>query len=380
MQVDVVEEFIRLASINSPSRREGRLAAYLAGRIREMGIDPVVDDSASLTGSDTGNIIARIPGIAAGPTILLCAHMDTVGPTEGMVPVMRDDVIYSNGETVLGADDKAGVAMIIAALAEILEDGSQHGPIEVLFTVQEETGLFGARYLQADLKADFGYIVDGDGPVGRIANQSPAKMDLDFTVKGKAAHAGRPEKGINAIAVASSAIARIKSGRIDEDTTSNIGLISGGKARNIVPDGAEVACEIRGFDSEKLEREVRKVIDAFNEAAHEFGADVAVSREWSFETFNIPESHPVVVNAFRAARSTGIEPQLRRTGGGMDANVFNGRGLPCIGLGMGAENEHTPDESISVSQLREGARFIKTILMTAVQKGLEKVWGGNYAL
>ncbi len=373
MQVDVVEEFIKLASINSPSRREGCLAAYLVGRIREMGLDPVVDDSASLTGSDTGNIIVRVPGIAAGPAILLCAHMDTVGPTEGMIPVLRNDVIYSNGETVLGADDKAGIATIIAALAEILEDGSPHGPIEVLFTVQEEIGLFGARCLQADLKADFGYIVDSDGPVGRIANQSPSKIDLDFTVKGKAAHAGRPEKGINAIAVASSAIARIKSGRVDEDTTANIGLISGGKARNIVPDKAEVACEFRGFDSEKLDREVRKAIDAFNEAAHEFGADVSVSRELSFETFHIPESHPVVANAFRAARSTGIEPKLQRTGGGMDANVFNGRELPCVGLGMGAENEHTPDEFISISQLREGARFIKTLLTTAVQKGLEKV-------
>ena len=371
MKIDVVEVFIRLASINSPSRREGRIAAYLAGRIREMGLEPVVDDSASLSGSDTGNIVIRIPGNATGPTILLCAHMDTVGPTEGMIPVLRDGIIYSNGETVLGADDKAGIAMIIAALAEILEDGSTHGPIEVLFTVQEEIGLFGARYLQSDLKADFGYVVDGDGPVGTIANQSPSKIDLEFTVKGKAAHAARPESGINAIAAASSAIARIKSGRIDEDTTSNIGLISGGKAINIVPDHTEVACEFRGFDGDKLEREVRKAIDAFNEAAHEFGADVKVKRELSFEIFDVPESHPVVVNAFRAAKSAGIETKLRRTGGGMDANVFNGRGLPCVGLGMGAQNEHTPDECISVSQLREGARFMKHLLTAAVRKDIE---------
>jgi tripeptide aminopeptidase len=373
MKVDVVEEFIKLASINSPSRREGDLAAYLTGRIREMGLNPVLDGSAPLSGSDTGNIIILVPGSAAGPTILLCAHMDTVGPTEGMIPVLRDGVIYSNGKTVLGADDKAGVAMIIAALSEILEDGSPHGPIEVLFTVQEEIGLFGAQYLQADLHADYGYVVDGDGPVGRIANKSPAKLDLDFTVKGKAAHAGRPEKGINAISVAASAIARIKSGRIDEDTTSNIGLITGGKARNIVPAETLVACEFRGFDRGRLEREAQKAIDAFNETADEFGADVAVSREWSFESFNIPETHPMIVSAVYAAKAAGIEPQIQRTGGGMDANVFNGRGLPCVGLGMGAENEHTPDESISVSQLREGARFIKSILLTTLQKGFGDV-------
>ena len=338
-----------------------------------MELDPVVDASAPLTGSDTGNIVVRIPGNAAGPTILLCAHMDTVGPTEGMVPVLRDGVIYSNGETVLGADDKAGIAMILAALAGILEDGSRHGPVEVLFTVQEENGLFGARYLQADLKADFGYIVDGDGPVGTIDNRSPSKIDVHFTVKGKAAHAARPESGINAIVVASSAIAGIKGGRIDEDTTANIGLISGGKAINIVPDRAEISCEFRGFDGEKLEREVRKAVEAFNDAAREFGAGVDVSREVGFETFNVPESHPVVVNAFHAAKSAGIEPKLQRTGGGMDANVFNGRGLPCVGLGMGARNEHTPDESISVSQLREGARFIKNLLTAAVSKGPEQV-------
>ncbi len=367
MKVDVVEEFIRLASINSPSRREGPVAAYLIKRLREIGLDPSVDDSAALTGSDTGNVIARIPGNADGPTILLCAHMDTVGPTEGMVPVLRDDVIYSNGKTVLGADDKAGIAMILAAVADVLDDGSPHGPVEILFTVQEEIGLFGATYLQTDLQADFGYVVDGDGPVGTIANSSPSKIDLEFTVTGRAAHAARPENGVNAIVAASSAVAGIRGGRIDEDTTANIGLMNGGKAINIVPDRAEVSIEYRGFDGEKLEKEIQKAVDAFAQAAHEFGAEFAVNRKVGFETFHIPESDPVIVNAFRAAQSSGIEPRLQRTGGGMDANVFNRRGLPCVGLGMGAENEHTPDERIAVSQLREGAFFIKALLTTAAK-------------
>jgi tripeptide aminopeptidase len=371
MQVDVVEEFIKLASINSPSRREGRLAAYLVSRIREMGLDPVVDSSAPLTGSDTGNIFISIPGNAEGPAILLCAHMDTVGPTEGMVPVLRNEIIYSNGETVLGADDKAGIAMILAALGMILEDKSPHGPIEALFTVQEEIGLFGARYLQIDLKADYGYVIDGDGDVGTIAHQSPTKIDLFVVIKGRAAHAARPEKGINAIAVASSAIARIVGGRIDEDTTANVGLIRGGNAINIVPDKAEIACEFRGFNGDKLEKEVRQAIEAFTSAADKAGAEVVIKRELGFEAFNMPRSHAVVVNAFRAAELSGIEPRLQRTGGGMDANVFNGRGLPCVGLGMGARDEHTPNESISVSQLRDGARFIKTLLTGALNNSFK---------
>lgn len=361
MKIDVVEEFIRLASLNSPSRREGKVAAYLTGRLWEMGLSPVLDDSARLSGSDTGNILVRIPGNAAGPAILLCAHMDTVGPTEGMIPVIRDGVIYSNGETVLGADDKAGIAMILAAVSDILEEGGAHGPLELLFTVQEEIGLFGAKFFQTELKSDFGYIIDGDGPVGNIVTRSPSKVDLDFTLAGKAAHAARPEQGINAIAVAAAAIARLKSGRIDDDTTINVGLISGGKARNIVPENAEVAIEIRSFNADKLEEEVQKTIAAFTEEAAAADAGVKIRRELNFETFSIPETHPVVINALRAAKAAGIEPTFKKSGGGMDANVFNGRGLPCIGLGFGAQKMHSPEESIAISQLRAGVRFIKKI-------------------
>ncbi len=361
MKIDVVEEFIRLASINSPSRQEGALAAYLLGRLREMGLEPVVDESAPVSGSDTGNILVRIPGNAAGPVILLCAHMDTVWPTEGMTPVIRDGVVYSNGETVLGADDKAGIAMILAAVSEILEEGAPHGPLELLFTVQEEIGLFGATYLQAELQADFGYIVDGDGPVGNIVNRAPSKVDLDFTIKGKAAHAARPEQGINAISVAAAAISRLKSGRIDDDTTMNIGLIKGGKARNIVPEEAEVNIEIRSFNEKTLEEQVQKAIAVFNEEVKAAGAALRVRRELNFVTFNIPETHPVVANALRAAAAAGIEPEFRKSGGGMDANVFNGRGLPCIGLGFGAEQMHSPEEHIPVSQLISGVRFIQHI-------------------
>ena len=249
MKIDVVQEFIALASLNSPSRHEAPVAAYLVERLGALGGAATVDDSAVRSGSDTGNVIARLPGTAAGPTVLLCAHMDTVGPTEGMVPVIRDGVIYSNGETVLGADDKAGIAIILAVLADLKAGREPHGDIEVLFTVQEEVGLFGAKYLEEPLQADFGYILDGDGEVGSVIHRAPSKVDLDFVLEGKAAHAGiAPETGINAICAAAAAIARFRSGRIDANTTSNVGTITGGKARNIVPDRAEVAVEVRSTD------------------------------------------------------------------------------------------------------------------------------------
>jgi tripeptide aminopeptidase len=273
MKIDVVDEFIALASLNSHSRREGPVAGYLAGRLRELGLDAVVDDSSLRTGSDTGNLMVRVPGNSPGPAVLLCAHMDTVGSTEGMVPVLRDGVIYSNGETVLGADDKAGIAIILSVLADLKGGGVPHPDLEVVFTVQEEVGLFGAKHLKAELKAAFGYILDGDGPVGHIINQAPSKVDLDLVLTGKAAHAGVcPEAGINAIVVAATAIARLRTGRIDHRTTSNVGLISGGRIRNMVADRAEVSMEVRSTDAVRLEAEVQAVLSAFEEEAASAGA------------------------------------------------------------------------------------------------------------
>ena len=367
MKIDVVQEFIALASLNSPSRHEAPVAAYLVERLGALGIPATVDDSAVRSGSDTGNVIVRLPGTAAGPTVLLCAHMDTVGPTEGMVPVIRDGVIYSNGETVLGADDKAGIAIILAVLADLKAGREPHGDIEALFTVQEEVGLFGAKYLEEPLKADFGYILDGDGEVGTVIHRAPSKVDLDFVLEGKAAHAGiAPETGINAICAAAAAITRFRSGRIDANTTSNVGTITGGKARNIVPDRAEVAVEVRSTDKAKLEREVATVLAAFEETAAAAGARLSVRRDVPFETFTVSETHPAVANAFRAARALGIEPRLWTSGGGVDANVFNGRGLTSVALGIGIEEPHSLKEHIPIAQLETGVRFIKALLREAV--------------
>jgi len=369
MKINVVEELIALASLNSPSRREAPVAAYLLKRLKELGLSATVDGSAPLTGSDTGNLIVRVPGNAPGPTVLLCAHMDTVGPTEGMIPVIRDEVIYSNGETVLGADDKAGIAIILAVLADVQAGTIRHGGIEIVFTVQEEVGLVGVKHLQADLHADFGYILDSSEGVGSIIHQAPSQVSLDFVMEGKAAHAGVcPEKGINAIVAAASAIARLRTGRIDSQTTSNVGLISGGKARNIVPDRAEVAIEVRSTDGTKLKQEVQAVLAAFHEAGAAAGARLTVRRDEPFETFLIPEAHPVIANAFSAGRSIGMETCLKPTGGGMDANVFNSRGLPCVGLGLGVADPHSPQEHISVAALEAGVRFVRALIVEAAAR------------
>jgi len=360
----VFELFMKIASMDSYIGREGRLAEYLIEKLRGLGAEVARDDSAAQTGSDTGNIIARFRGTDdAAPVILLCSHMDTIGPTEGMTPVVREGCIYSNGETVLGADDKAGIAVILSAIEQMQKEGIAHGPLEVVFTVQEEPGLRGAKHLKADLKAEYGYILDGDGVVGTLINRAPAKMDLDFTVRGRAAHAGIcPEQGVNAIVAAASAVARIQSGRIDSETTSNFGMFSGGVARNIVADKAEVGVEVRSADNAKLEREAQTVIEAFRSAAAEFGAELDFTKEYAFKSFHIAEDHPVVVRAQQAAESVGVKPVLWASGGGLDANVFNEKGLPCIALGIGIEEPHSSKEYIPVAQLEAGVRFLTAVL------------------
>lgn len=364
---NVRDLFIKLASVNSYVAQEGKLAQDLIARLGDLGASVSVDDSAAKTGSDTGNIIATLPGtVADAPTILLCSHMDTIGPTEGMVPEMRDGIIYSNGETVLGADDKAGIAVILATLEKLQESNTPYGNLEIVFTVQEEPGLVGAKNLNAELKSDFGYILDGDGSVGTIIHRAPAKIDLDLTLMGQAAHAGIcPEAGVNAIVTASTAISRIQSGRIDSETTSNFGTIHGGQTRNIVPDRVEIAAEVRSMDDSKLEREAEVILKVFSKTAKEFNAQLMVEKNISFRSFNVSESHPAVTTAMRAAHSIDVKPILWASGGGLDANIFNGCGLPCVALGLGIENPHSPQEYIPAAQLDEGVHLLFAILQEA---------------
>lgn len=360
----VFDFFMEIASMDSYVGREGRLAALLASRLKDLGASVTIDDSAEKTGSDTGNIVATVKGNTPGAArILLCSHMDTIGATEGMVPEVLDGCIYSNGETVLGADDKAGIAVIMTALETLLSENIPHGDIEIVFTVQEEPGLIGAKNLTHALTADFGYILDGDGAVGTIINRAPAKIDLDLTIKGQAAHAGiAPEQGVSAIVAASTAISQIKSGRIDSETTSNFGTIQGGKVRNIVPDRVGISAEVRSMDDAKLEKEARSILDVFSKTAVSCGAQFDYTKEISFRSFQIPEDHPAVDRASKAARAIGIEPVLWASGGGLDANIFNAGGLPCVALGLGIEDPHSAQEYIPVAQLEEAVRFLVKIL------------------
>ncbi|UWG97758.1 M20/M25/M40 family metallo-hydrolase [Dehalobacter sp. DCM] len=365
MSVDVQEEFLKLVAFNSPSKQEGKLAEYLKRRLQDLGAQVHEDDSAAKTGSDTGNLIAVIPGNQQDvPVILLSAHMDTVASTEGMIPEIRNGIIYSDGQTILGADDKAGIAVILAVLSKIQENKSyRHGPIEVLLTVQEEIGLYGVKNLNYALQAAYGYILDGDGPAGTIVNAAPSHYTLDLVIEGKAAHAGlEPEAGINAIVVAAKAIAELKSGRIDEETTSNFGIISGGTARNVVAERVKITAEARSRNPVKLETEVRKILDQFKIIAENCEAHFSYEKELAYEGFTVDPEHPSITKLIEAGKRIGIHTELKPTGGGLDANILNSRGIPCLALGLGNDKPHTHEEFVDIRQMEKSVEWLLAAL------------------
>lgn len=372
MALSVVEEFMKLITIDSPSKKEGKLANYLKDRLNELGAQVYEDDSSLKTGSDTGNIIALYPGnMAIAPVIMLSAHMDSITSTEGLIPETRDGMIYSDGKHILGADDKAGIAVILAVLSELRNDKSFiHGPIEVVLTVQEEVGLIGVKNLNYKLKSDYGYVLDGDGPVGTIINAAPSQISLNLIVEGKAAHAGvEPEKGVNAILVAAEAITSIASGRLDEETTSNFGVICGGTRTNVVPDRVDIKAEIRSRSMAKLEYQTDLMITNFQQITNKYQAQFSYIKELVYESFVIDSTHPVVRNAAEACKNLGLDMRLKGTGGGLDANILNSRGVACVALGLGNENPHCMEECMSIAELEKSVQYLLSILENAQKLG-----------
>lgn len=371
----VIDEFIKLASINSPSTQEAELAKYLSQCLSQLGCSVVVDKSAAATGSDVGNLIARYPGrgdLAKAPVLLLAAHMDTVRPTKGMIPMLRDGRFVSNGETVLGADDKAGIALILAVL-DVLHKNPDLPcpPLEIVLTVQEEVGLKGCRELTEPLQASYGFVLDSDGDIGTLVNQAPTHTIMTLVVQGRAAHAGiEPERGINAIVVAAEAIAQIRSGRIDLETTSNFGTIHGGTALNIVAERVEVTAEVRSLKPQRMETEVLRIIDVFTRVCAEYKAQLTVEKTIEYRAFSLPENHILVNIARVAAQGAEVKFVVEATGGGSDANILNERGVPCAVLGIGMKEPHTVVESIALDQLEEGVGFLTEIVRVAALQSM----------
>lgn len=360
----LVDQFIAMVKISSPSRQEGAFAAYLRKELEDLGFSVDIDAAGVKAGGNTGNLIATIQGNRDIEPLMFCCHMDTVLPCSNIQPQITDGVIHSNGTTILGGDDKAGIAAVFEGLRRIQERGLTHGLLQVVLTICEEVGMHGAKGLDyRKVKATRVFVLDAEGPLGEIAVQGPAKDAIKVLIHGRTAHAGLyPERGVNAIQVAARAIDRMKLLRIDPVTTANIGTISGGIATNIVTAQVEVTAEARSLVNEKLDAQSAHMKECFEQAASELGAVVEVDIQRSYSAFKLTDSDPVVRQCMDALQSLGLTPKLVSTGGGSDCNIFNALGLTAVDLSVGMTDVHTNQESIKIADLETAACLIEAII------------------
>jgi len=360
----LLDLFIKLVSIKSPSKKEKDIILYVVKILKELGLEVYVDNSGKEYGSNGGNVIALYRGLSGNKTpIFLGAHLDTVRVDGDIEPVINEGIIKNKNDYILGGDDKVAVAAILEVLRSIKENKIITGDIYIIFTICEEIGLVGAKHVDFDrIPAKYGFVFDADGDIGTIYNQAPYQDSIDVEFKGKAAHAGiEPEKGINSIKAACMAISKIRTGRIDEETTANIGNITGGQARNIVPEKTSMLMEARSLNPLKLKKVTDKMINALKSASIETGTviDYKLVREYDGFIIN-PEEIPVKAS-ISALENIGIVPVISPSGGGSDINIFNSRGKKSVNLSSGMENVHTSSEYVKVRQLEKLADLIMEI-------------------
>ncbi|GBC92272.1 Peptidase T [bacterium HR15] len=361
----LIELFTTLCRINSPSRQEREVVEYVKGFLRGLGLEVQEDNAAQAVAGNANNLVATLPANISGvPKIFFSAHFDTVEPNPDVKIILENGLLRTDGSTILGADDKAGMSAILEAIRIVVENNLPHGQIQLLFTVCEEIGLKGARALDLSLvDSDFGFVYDSGPPVGAIVSQTPTHDTMEVRLLGKPAHAGvEPEKGISAIEIAAHAITRMRLGRIDEETTANIGTIHGGHATNIVCPEVQIRAEARSRTTAKVDAQVAHMIECFEKAAQERGGHAEIHLERHYEGYQLTENDLPVRVARAAARKIGLEAPMRPTGGGSDANIFIARGLPCCVVGTAMEKVHTHEEFVRIENLARSVDLALAII------------------
>ena len=355
----LIASFMEIVRIDSQTKNERALADYLKSKLNELGLAVTEDKAGEAASGDAGNVIGILESRTEKTPLLFSAHMDRVAPGENIKPVIEGNIIKSGGDTILGSDDGAGLAIILEMLTPLKEKGIEHGRIEVVFTVGEEGGLLGAKSLETEkLQAKYAVILDSTGDAGVVIVQAPAQDEIRAKLHGHAAHAGlEPEKGVNAIFAAAKAISMMKLGRLAPETTANIGVIKGGRATNIVPDFVEVHGETRSLNEEKLKKATEAVTKAFTAAAAQTGARLDLTVNRLYPAFQIPEDHELLQLIKKAGETCGIEIKLQKTGGGSDANIFNGKGIAAVNLAVGNEKVHTVNEILRINDFTRVAEL-----------------------
>ncbi|MDE2844608.1 MAG: M20/M25/M40 family metallo-hydrolase [Chloroflexota bacterium] len=354
----LVESLISLIRIDSPTGEEDEMDREVTARLQNLGFTVKHDAY--------GNVIARLEG--TGEAVILSAHLDTVEPGRGIRPRLEGDILRSDGTTILGGDCKAGVAIVLEALTSVVESGSPHLPVEVVFSRAEEGGLNGSRNLDFSLiSATRGVVFDGEGAVNRITSAAPAQNVIKAEITGRASHAGlEPEKGLSALVVAGHILTRLPLGRIDDETTSNVGYLEGGLKRNIVPERAFLDGEIRSRDQQKLDRltdQFRQVFAEVGEMYPDARVDLDISN--TYRAYRVDAEHPAAVMVSQALGQIGLQPQFAGSGGGSDANVFFEHGIAALPVGIGVRSFHTREETALIPEVLQGAEMCQR-LITAV--------------
>ena len=361
-QQRLVEHFISLVKIDSESGNEKAVAETLVEQLGQLGFE-VTQLSVPGTISNGFNIYGKLQGSLEG-SIIFSSHMDTVTPGNGIEPIIEEGVISAKGDTILGGDDKSGIAAVMEAVRNIQESGEAHKTIEVAFTVYEERGMHGSKnFDMSKIESDQAIVLDSGGPIGTIITTAPGQQSLKVTIKGKPAHAGlEPEAGINALTVAADAISKMQLSRIDDETTANIGVVQGGQATNIVMPELHIEAEARSLNDDKLAKQVDHMVSTFEAAAQKHGAGIEIASSRSYNAYHISDDDAHVVAIKAAFEAIGIEAFTKPTGGGSDANIFNEKGLKTVNLSTGMSKVHTTDEFIAVNDLVAITEFIRSYL------------------
>jgi tripeptide aminopeptidase len=355
----LIKYFLDLVKIPSPSWKEGEVLDYIINILSGIKADII-----KYRCNESNNLLVRLYGNIPNDPVLFSAHTDTVLPCENVKPVVTKTKITSDGSTILGADDKAAIAVFLEAISNIQENGMPHGPIEFLFSCAEEIGLCGIKGFDLSLlNAKYAFVFDSGGEIGRIILKAPYQTTYDIKIIGKAAHAGiAPERGVSAIRIASEIITKIPHGRIDYETTANVGLISGGKATNIVPEEASIALEARSISREKLKSIESKIENTAKSIVKNNKAAVKISKRLEYAGYSIKESDRIVKILDSALEKIKIKPVYEASGGGSDTNIINKSGIKAVNLSIGMRDVHTKKEYINIKDLVNGARLVLSII------------------
>lgn len=367
----LLETFLELVQIDSETGHEEIIQPILKEKFENLGLTVKEDHASEQPGLGANNLICTLAATEnqnKTQKIYFTSHMDTVAPGIGVKPIVKDDgYIYSDGTTVLGADDKAGLAALFELIHVLNENEIPHGQIQFVITVGEESGLLGAKALDPKLlDAKFGYAVDASAPIGTTVLGAPTQMKLSAVIHGKKAHASTPDKGVSAINIAAKAVSKMKLGKIDHETTANIGSFTGGSATNIVADEVTLHAEARSHDSDKINAQINRMKQVFEETAEAYGCSADVITSTSYQGFKVAEDAEVTHYAVKSAQSLGLSGNTVVAGGGSDGNIINTLGIPTVIIGIGYQNIHTTEERMEIKSLNLLAeQLLKIVELTS---------------